>query len=391
MSIAFVSRAERQGERAAGAIAAIAVRNAGWLGAALLVGFTLTVAAAAILFPLVQWDMIAYVATILEKTISDPQLLHEQVYKTVQGAVTHGEFIVLTEDRPYRAVQYSDPAAFYSMLGFYRVKWLYIEAISAMSQVLPPVSAIRAVSAISAAGIGLTMLAWLAAAGRLAWAPLAVAVLMVTGYGYVSRLATPDAFASLFFFIGVVAYLRRFEPLVALGLFCAFLARPDHLAFLGIFMVMTLYMRPISLGAIVAFVAAAVAYVPLTAGADHPGWWVQLWFTDIEYVPTIEGFHPPFSVLVYCEAVLRSIVRSLVEETWAGVMIAALFGWLAMWRAGWAIGQREKVLLVTVLLAIAAKFVIVPLHETRFHFAYVVAFAMALIASLPVAGGVSRD
>lgn len=384
MAIALVSKAERRGQAVARAVASVAVSNAGWLGAAFLLVFTATVTAAAILFPLVQWDMIAYVATILEKTISDPQVLHEQVYRTVQGAVSHGEFIVLTEDRPYRAVQYSDPAAFYSMLGFYRVKWLYIEAISALSQFLPPVSAIRAVSAISAAGVGLTVLAWLASAGRLAWAPLAAAVLMITGYGYVARLATPDVFASLFFFIGVLAYLRRFEPLVALGFFCAFLARPDHLAFIGIFMVMTLYMRPISIGAIVAFVASAIAYVPLTAAADHPGWWVQLWFTDIEYVPTIEGFHPPFSIIVYCEAVVRSVVRSLVEETWFGVVILALFGWLVMARARIAIGQRERVLLVSLLMSIAAKFVIVPLHETRFHFATVVAIALVLIASLPV-------
>jgi hypothetical protein len=390
MAIAFVTKAERTGEAAASAVASVTLANASWLGAAVLLFFTATVTAAAILFPLVQWDMIAYVATILEKTVSDPQLLHEQVYRTVQGAVSHGEFLVLTEDRPYRAVQYSDPAAFYSMLGFYRVKWLYIEAISAMAQFLPPVSAIRAVSAISAAGVGLTVLAWLAWAGRLSWAPLAMAVLMVTGYGYVARLATPDIFASLLFFIGVLAYLRRFEPLVAIGLFCSFLARPDHLAFLGIFMVMTAYMRPFSFGAVVAFFAGAIAYVPLTAGADHPGWWVQLWFTDIEYVPTIEGFHPPFSILVYCEAVLRSIVRSLVEETWLGMLIIALFGWLAMIWADIRVGQREKVVLVTVLLSIAAKFVIVPLHETRFHFAYVVAFALALIGSLPVRAGDGR-
>lgn len=384
MAIALVTKAEQRGEAAASAIVSVAVANAGWLGVAILLFFTATVTAAAILFPLVQWDMIAYVATILEKTISDPQLLHERVYQTVQSAVSHGEFLVLTEDRPYRAVQYSDPAAFYSMLGFYRVKWLYIEAISALSQFLPPVSAIRLVSAISAAGVGLTVLAWLAWAGRLAWAPLAIAVLMVTGYGYVARLATPDIFASLFFFIGVLAYLRRFEPLVALGLFCAFLARPDHLAFLGIFMVMTLYMRPFSLGALVAFVAGAIVYVPITAAAHHPGWWVQLWFTDIEYVPTVNGFHPPFSLLVYCEAVLRSIVRSLVEETWLGMLIISLFGWLAMAWAGIKVGQREKVLLVSLLLSIAAKFVIVPLHETRFHFATVVAIALVLIACLPV-------
>jgi hypothetical protein len=175
MTIALVSKAERRGGALANAVASRALANAGWIGVVLLLIFTATVTAAAILFPLVQWDMIAYVATILEKTVSDPQLLHEQVYRTVQGAVSHGEFLVLTEDRPYRAVQYSDPAAFYSMLGFYRVKWLYIEAISAMAQFLPPVSAIRAVSAISAAGVGLTVLAWLAWAGRLAWAPLAMA------------------------------------------------------------------------------------------------------------------------------------------------------------------------------------------------------------------------
>ena len=386
----LVVKAERGGSAAFSTVASFTSQNAQLLGGTFLLLFAATVAFTGIFFPLVQWDMIAYVASILEKTISDPQTLHAQTYDTVRHAISHGQFIVLTEDRPYRAVQYSDPSAFYSMLGFYRVKWLYIQTISFVAHFLSPVSAIRVVSAVSAAGIGVTLFAWLASARRLGWAPLVAAMLMLCDYGYVARLATPDAFASMLFLVAVFAYVRRSEPLVAIFLVAAFLARPDHLAFIGVFMVVTLYMRPISFGAIAAFVASAAFYVPLTASADHPGWWVQFWFTDIEYVPTIEGFSPAFSLVVYLKACVMALVRSLVAENWLGYLIAAMFGWAVMERKGLRLGQRERALMIALLMSIAAKFVLLPLHETRFHFAYIVAIGMILITSLPPVAGAGR-
>lgn len=379
----IVGRAEHGGMVVATSLGGLVGRHAALLGLGLLFLYTLTVAAAGFFFPEYNWDMIAYVATVVEKAVGDPQLLHAQTYDIVRNAIPHGDFVVLTEDRPYRIAQYTDPNAFHSMLGFYRVKWLYIETISGLSRFMDPVMAMHAVSAVSSAGIGLVVIGWLAWARRLAWAPLAFAALLVAGFGEMARLATPDAFATLFFLAGVLAYLRGREIVVAIMLVAAFLARPDHLAFIGVFMVVTAYMRPLSRGAIAAFVVSAALYVPITAAAGHPGWWVQFWFTDIEYVPTIEGFHPDFSIVMYFKAVVQTIVRILTQGAWFGLLVASLCGWLALEAANIRPGSRERALMVSLLLATAAKFVLLPLYDPRFHFAYVLAFAMVVITATP--------
>lgn len=353
------------------------------LGALLLLLFAAVVTATAVFFPITEWDVIAYVATVLERTISDPVLLHDQAYQLVREAVQPGRFLVLTADRPYRVAQFADPAAFHTMLGFYRVKWLYIETIALLSRFMTPVEAIHALAAASAAGVGLTVLAWLALARRLCWAPLAIAALVVAGFGALARLGTPDMFATLFFLVGVVGYLWKREAIVALALFAAFLVRPDHLAFVGVFMVVTLWMGQRSIGAIVAFAAAFAAYWPLTAATGHPSWWVQFWFTNVEYVPTLEGFDPDFSLLVYLKALAQVSVRAMVEDAWPGLAIACIAGWIVLEVRGTGPRPRERALIVALLLTMAAKFVILPMHDTRFNFAYVAALALALVTSLP--------
>lgn len=379
----LVSRAEQGAAVASAGLADFALGHRRLLGALLLALFAAAIALSGILYPEAEWDLVAYVATILEGAVSNPQALHAETWARVRDAVSPGEFLVLTGDRPYRVAQYADPAAFYSMLGFYRVKWLYIETISLVSQFAAPVDAIRLVSALSAAGIGLLVMGWLALADRLEWAPLALAALAIAGLGHIARIASPDAFASLFFLGAILAYLRGREVLVGAMLVCAFLARPDHLAFIAVFAVVAWWLRVASLGALAALVVSAGAYPLLTGAAGHPGWWVQFWFTNIEYVPTIEDFAPPFSLLVYLEGFVRELVRAVVSETWPGLLLACLCAWAAMGTYGIAIAGRSRAVLVALVLTLAAKFVVMPLGETRFHFAYVVAMALILVTSLP--------
>ena len=128
--------------------------------------------------------------------------------------------------------------------------------------------------------------------------------------------------------------------------------------------------------------AALVAYVPLTSMSGHPGWWVQFWFTNVDYVPTLEGFDPAFSLTVYLTAFVRVIVRSLVEEAWLAVVIIATVAFWQIVRAGITVSRRETTIVVATLLAIAAKMMVFPLHETRFHMAYIIVLGMVVIGAL---------
>ncbi|MCP4315828.1 MAG: hypothetical protein GY789_07350 [Hyphomicrobiales bacterium] len=350
-------------------------------GGVILILYFATVCAVALFFPLANWDMIAYVASILEKDGSLGHELHTQAYGIVKQNISDGDFIVLTSDRPYRIAQYEDPDAFITMLGFYRVKLLYVEFAQLLTNWANPVVALRWVSVISAAGFGVLTLLWLAERKCLALAPLAIIALIATGFSDAAWLATPDLFSAVFLATGVLLYVSERGFTAGIAFLLAILARPDHLALVGVFAVMSIVIRPIGKGVIIAFIAGLAASFTISAMSGHPGWWVHMWFTNVEYVPTLEGFDPPFSIVTYLQIVVKSIVRSLVEQKWLGVLLTLVFLLAVMLRNNFSFTRREAVAMTSIIVAIPAKFVVFPLHESRFYFAYLIALALVMIAA----------
>lgn len=351
------------------------------LGFLLLAVFSLCVFAIGYFIPKADWDILAYVASAYQEPGMSAFEVHRHAYETVRHAVSEGDFLMLTEDRQYRIRQYADPDAFMSMLGFYKVKWLYIQSISWLSVFTDPMNALRLISSLSGAAIGGLSIAWLWRYRALHLAPLALSVMMLAGVGYITRVGAPDALSAALFVAGMFAFMRKREMSTAILLFLAFLARPDHIAFFGVLFVVSIFLRSFSWGALAAFVVSAIAYVPITQAAGHPGWWVQMWFTHVEYVGTLEGFHPAFSIAMYFQMLARAVVRSLIEHHWAAVMIIGCAIWWQMIQHHVAMARRETVVLTATVLAILAKFIVFPTHETRFYAAYLVVFGLILVCA----------
>ncbi|TIX20804.1 MAG: hypothetical protein E5V34_14920, partial [Mesorhizobium sp.] len=82
-------------------------------------------------------------------------------------------------------------ADFHSLLGMYRVKFLYAEILSTMSSVVSPVEAMRLLQVLSVLLFGAIALLWLRSEGALALAPVVGAVLMIGEFGDAARAATP--------------------------------------------------------------------------------------------------------------------------------------------------------------------------------------------------------
>ncbi|MEO0542511.1 MAG: hypothetical protein AAFY99_01725, partial [Pseudomonadota bacterium] len=87
-------------------------------------------------------------------------------------------------------------------------------------------------------------------------------------------------------------------------------------------------------------------------------------------------------IVTYLKSQVRVLVRSLVEETWLAVMIIGCFAWWQMVLRGVRLANRETCILIATLLAIGAKLVVFPLHETRFWFPYLIVFGMVLICAM---------
>lgn len=350
------------------------------IGALVLLIFTVMTVAVIAVYPKSNWDMIAYVAAVLEGDISDPVALHDKTYDLVKQDISAGEYLTLTEDRPYRIRQAQDPAAFYTMLGFYRMKIAYIETAKFLTRFTDPVTGLRLISLVSTAAFGLLLLRWLGRYKLLSAGPIVVAMINICGIYAVAADVTPDMFATFFLLLAFYLYCEKQDLLAALCLILSMFIRPDHLAFIGVFFVFTAIYGPGRFIMTATFALCVAAYFFILRDEGYPGWWVHLWFSHVEYVETLEGFDPPFSILIYLQILVRAIVRSLSGETWIAILLAQVIFFIRCINVP-AMPERPKVLLYAIFASILAKYIVFPHFETRFYFPYLVGMGMILLVA----------
>jgi hypothetical protein len=330
--------------------------------------YILLTAATAWFMPDANWDMLPYLAIAEEGAYPDPQALHDYAYSTVKAGVSAGDYKMLTDDGGgFRSHMAENAADFHSLLGMYRIKFLYAEILSGLSHVVSPVEAMRLVQVFSVLLFGAITLAWLRAEGALALAPVIGAILIMADFGDAARASTPDLLCSALFLGGLLAYARKREAATAVLLFLAFMARPDNIVFLTIFAVLLVAFRQRAWGALAGFAASFVAYFAISHWAQHPGWWPHLWFSSIEQHYNMDGFAPPFSVAAYLKAFAASVVRAVTVNSWVGVSVLALTGWFGLDRAGFRLDRRAGILLAALVLGVLAKFTVFPIHDTRIY------------------------
>lgn len=348
-------------------------RLAAPVGAAAFALYIVLIAVTTWFIPDANWDMLPYLAIAEEGSYPDVQALHDYAYGTVRDGVSAGEYKTLTDDSGgFRSHMAGDATDFHSLLGMYRIKFLYAEILSTMSSVMSPVEAMRVISVLSVLLFGAIALLWLRSEGALALAPVAGAVLIMAEFGDAARANTPDLLCSALFLGGLFAYVRGREVATAILLFLAFMARPDNIVFLAIFAVLLVAFRQKAWGALAGFAASLVAYFAISHWAQHPGWWPHLWFSSIEQHYNMDGFDPPFSAVVYLRALAASLVRAVSLNSWAGVSVLALAGWYATSRAGFKLDRRAGILFAALVLGALAKFTVFPIHDTRIYFPYLI-------------------
>jgi len=344
-------------------------RWAASIGAVAFSLYILLTAATAWIMPDANWDMLPYLAIAEEGSYPDPQVLHDYAYDTVKAGVSAGDYKALTDDGGgFRSHMTENAADFHSLLGMYRIKFLYAEILSSLSHAVSPVEAMRLVQVFSVLLFGAITLLWLRAAGALALAPVVGAVLIMADFGETARASTPDLLCSALFLGGLLAYTRKREVATAILLFLAFMARPDNIVFLAIFAVLLVALRQRAWGALAGFGASFIAYFAISHWAQHPGWWPHLWFSSIEQHYNMVGFEPPFSVAAYLKAFAASVVRAIGMNSWVGVSVLALAGWFGLERAGFRLDRRAGILFAALVLGVLAKFTVFPIHDTRIYF-----------------------
>lgn len=374
---------ERFGETMLSAGCDFYARFAVPIGVGLLTAYVLLNALTAWVLPDANWDMLAYIAAGGEGGLASPEAVHAYAYDAVRDAVSPAEYLVLTDDEGgYRSHMAADPAGFYSMLPMYRVKFLFVEALSVLSQVVPPVIALHILQVFAALLFGTVLLLWLRSAGALALAPVLAGILMVAEFPYVSRSNSPDLLAAAMLLGGLYAHVYRRDAVAGLLLFLAVLVRPDNVIFVGVLAILLAAFRQWSWGIFAWTFASFAAYFAVARWAGHPGWWPHLYFSSVELQVNMDGFDPAFSVMAYGKAFLNAVVRSLTYNTWVGVAVLALAGWYVSDRAGYRLDKRSGIAFAALVLAVLAKFAVFPIHDGRIYFPYLIAPFMLLAPAM---------
>lgn len=367
------------------ALASLWVRSASLIGGVSIVGLLAVMMTVDWLRPVHGWDMLAYLGVVARDWLGMTSAadIHAFAYDTMRAAVDPDRYALLTQMDAYRERMASDPTAFASMLGMYDVKWLYVALIAVIGPVTGYANAGYAIN-VGASVILATGLIWWLRAARIPDLGIVVpALLMAAG---ISSLAMADIPDFLAFSLTVCGALMIDRDRVAGGLalvFLGVLARPDMVAFLGVLMAVSWFWRDrMAARAALAFAAGLAAFVAIDSTSTNPGWWAHLWFSTYHMENSLVGFDPAFSLRVYVTAFAWNLVRSAFENAWLGLYVLTLLAWGVMQGAGVLLSRRRAMLLASLLTAVAAKFVVFPIHDTRFYLALLFPAMLLLVAGV---------
>ncbi|MBS8261624.1 hypothetical protein DYI23_15465 [Roseibium polysiphoniae] len=351
------------------------------LGAALLFTFLAVTLIDVSRSPMTSWDMIAYTALAYEDDAKNKTDLHAKTWATVEENLPNEDLAVLTQGSPYKVRQYEDPEAFYSVLTFYRMKILYVELTSLLGDLTDPVRAQRLICMVFTAMVIGVITYWACREHILGYGPVIVASLLMLGFVPMAKNLSPDMMASFFLLSGMYSYIRGRDLLAAAALLAAFLTRPDNLAFVGVFFVFAAAYGPGRWIMTALFVVCFIVYKFVISGPEYVGAWIHLWFSHIEYVPTLVGFDPDYSVGMHLQIMVNSTIQAVLRETWIVYLFllsSLFFGFIKIHY----LTDRSRILLFAIFASICAKYLIFPHYEERFQFAYLAGMTLIFLMGL---------
>jgi hypothetical protein len=169
-------------------------RSADLVGLGFFCLFLVWLVARSIHSPHWNWDLVPYVACVLQSRFPDPVDLHAATFEEIRRIVPATRFAALTTGDYFGDV-FNDPEALRQQLPFYRVRPAYLALLRLLASAgLSPVTATLAVSIAASVSFAVLVFFWLRVhvASRAA-GPFAVLLSLVIGLPIVARISTPDA------------------------------------------------------------------------------------------------------------------------------------------------------------------------------------------------------
>lgn len=336
--------------------------------------------------PHYNWDMLGYMALVIQEDHSDINQIHEITYKSAEENLPPINYEHLVGEERRNSLS-KNPTAFYKMLPFYAVKPMYIKMVSLfhkagfslpISTVLPSITFYMM--------IGLLFFFWLLKYLKIVWAFAASLFIMLSSFMvFMPRLSSPDCLSaflllSAFYFIIEKPSLKWMFFFLLLSMF----ARLDNIVpcfFILSFLFFTgKWQVKIKLKYyLLMLIIFTACYFGITAVTMKPfGWNVFYYPTYALHMNLSHSLQPSFSFKEYVALVFSHITTAIVFYNFLFFMFFLL---LIMYSPSikyknLTLDQTFALLLVLIILF---RFVIYPDLSDRFNIAYYLCFLIIFV------------
>lgn len=333
--------------------------------------FGLALFVSALIIPKYNWDMIPYLALILDDGHMDETQLHEKTFSLVRESIPPEDWVRLTESSSYRKRQASDPAAFASMLPFYRVKIGYVYTLKLFGLIFDPIVSILVSSGLFASLSVISILAFLRSIKAAEASLVIIPVAILAGAFDVSRSSIPDSMFSFLIISSIYLCFSNKYLYSSMILALSTAIRPESIILIFSISACMMLARRQSYHYVFALVASVLVYSFISSHTEHPGWWTHFYFSNVEMQETMSDFKPNFDVFVYIAALTSGVAKALIFLNWPHLImllliILVLGGYYNYWKSDGGL------IISAIAMFIVIRIFIVPFPEERYYFPYTV-------------------
>lgn len=300
------------------------------------------------LFPVHNWDMVAYIATALSYFNNDVDALHALTYEAVKAEVDPTKFDRLISeifpgppaDSGYRREMFDNARSFYDQIPFYSVKPLYPFLIAILIKIgSAPVLATTLIPLAFYAACGAVVVNWVM--GLHHWTvgfALSALLLFEPHILLIARSSTPDMLSAFLLVSGVHLLVNGKKIGAALAVFVvAVLARPDNLLFGFCLLAVMLPTRTLTVKAGVLFFGCLLSvYLLVTNIAGNYGWQTHFYLSNVDRIFHPVGFISPLGLYDYLKIYAEHAARlARSDDVALFVFLAVLVAYVHVRAEGW--------------------------------------------------------
>ncbi len=354
----------------------------------LLIGYYLLFAFAIVLMgtmkPVLNWDMIGYVASAKHFEITNPIELHSFVFSNLKDYVSSDMYFSLTnQSNQYRVDMATNPDLFYQQLPFYEIRLIYTFSVLLISKLgLNIFTSTYVVSLISTVlGIFLLLFA-MKDKVHIIFLYILPLFLIFFGILYIAKLSSPDAmvFLSLSIFIYLFSKERITLLLIIIPLFV--LVRTDTIIFnfMALTAIFFLY-KNYKVGSIISFLVTIALYLFINNLFHNYGWSTIFSITLIERISNPADISLTISAIDYIKAFKIGLIDSLHDRPFLGFISITLSLLVLRKIFPERFSNNKELLTYTIIpiLYILIHFILFPVTWNRFFIGF---YAMSTIAIL---------